>query len=386
MADWYESLRAAAFRGVPFEVETAGLSGGRRVAVYEMPGRDQAVTEDLGRKPRLVPFSAYVIGDDAQSKAFALLQALEAEGPGLLVHPIYGELLVQATNYTTTASWDGGNAVAFDLEFVEAGDLEFVAVDTGTAIDSTADALDAVAAGSLAAALDTDGFASFVLEDAIAEAEGLLDEIESIVRTPFAIIDDAADVVGDIAALKLRATELVQAPGDLADAVTGLMARIGDLVGLRSLASHAGEELGTATPDTDDARQGLANAHALRRLLTQAALAAASRVLRDTDLDVYDDAIAERDALAWLLEAEAKSADDDGAGACADLRIAVVSDITARAAGLARITTYTPAAPVPTVTIAHGLYADSERADEIDARNAVLHPLFTSGTLQVLSS
>jgi len=255
-----------------------------------------------------------------------------------------------------------------------------------TAIDSTADALDAVAAGSLASALSTDGFADFVLLDAIAAAEALFDEIEAIVRTPFALIEDAGDLVADVAALKARATELVAAPGDLADAVAALLARIGDLFGLRSLARHAGEELGPANPATDDATQSLANSYAIRRLLTQSALAAASRVLRDTDLDVYDDSIAERDALAELLDAEALSADDDGAGACGDLRAAVVSDVTARAAKLARLTTHTQAAAVPTLTIAARLYDDAERADEITTRNRVAHPLFARGDLRVLSS
>lgn len=386
MADWFETLRAASFRGVPFEVETTGLSGGRRVAVYEMPGRDQAVTEDTGRRPRLAPFAAYVIGEDAQAQAYRLLSALEAPGPGLLVHPLFGDLMVNATSYSMTASWAEGAACSFDLEFIEAGDLEFLDVDTSTAIDSTADALDAVAAGSLASALSTDGFADFVLTDAIAAAGALFDEVEAIVRTPFALIEDAGDLVADVAALKARATELVAAPGDFADAVAALLARIGDLFGLRSLASHAGEELGTANPATDDATQALANSYAIRRLLTQSALAAASRVLRDADLDVYDDSIAERDALAELLDAEALSADDDGAGACGDLRAAVVSDVTARAAKLARLTTHTQAAAVPTLTIAARLYDDAERADEIATRNRVVHPLFARGDLRVLSS
>ena len=87
MADWTDSLRFASFRGVPFEVESVSFSGGRRVAVYEMPGRDQAVTEDLGRKPRIAPFAAYVIGARATRKAILLgcldpverLQQAEAE-------------------------------------------------------------------------------------------------------------------------------------------------------------------------------------------------------------------------------------------------------------------------------------------------------------------
>jgi prophage DNA circulation protein len=386
MADWTDSLRFASFRGVPFEVESVSFSGGRRVAVYEMPGRDQAVTEDLGRKPRLAPFAAYVIGDDAQAQSFTLIQALEAEGPGLLVHPVFGELMVNSTDYALTLSWDQGRALSLSLSFVEAGELEFIDVDTGEELDAAADALDLSAADYITDALDTGGMPG-VLVDAMAAISAALDAVEAIVATPFAIIADAAELVSDIAALKARVSALAQAPEDLAAAMTALLARIGDLVGLRSLAGAAGEEMATAAPDTADARQRIANAYAVRRLLTQSALAAASRVLRDTDLTVYDDAISERDALAALLSAEQLSADDAGADACAGLRGAIVSDVTARAARLARLTTYTPPAVVPMVTIASRLYGDAERQDEIIERNGILHPLFVPAeALRVLTS
>ena len=387
MVEWTDRLRFASFRGVPFEVETVSFSGGRRVAVYEMPGRDQAVTEDLGRKPRLAPFAAYVIGDDAQSQASELLQALEAEGPGLLVHPVFGELLVNSTDYAMTLSWDQGRALMFSLSFIEAGDLEFITVDTGEELDGAADALDVSLADYLAETLSTDGFFPSVLTEAIAAVSAALDAVESIVATPFAIIADAANIVADIAALKARVTALAQAPGDLADAFQALLARIGDLTGLRSLASHAGETLATAVPDTDDARQKIANSYAVNRLVTQTALAAAARVLRDTTLTVYDDAIVERDALTTLLASEALSASDSGADACGVLRAAIVSDVTARAARLARVTTFTPPAVVPAVTIASRLYADTERTDEIIERNGIIHPLFVPAEqLRVLST
>ena len=74
------------------------------------------------------------------------------------------------------------------------------------------------------------------------------------------------------------------------------------------------------------------------------------------------------------------------AGACGDLRAAVVSVVTARAAKLARLTTHTQTAAVPTLTIAARLYNDAERADEITTRNRIVHPLFARGDLRVLSS
>jgi prophage DNA circulation protein len=58
------------------------------------------------------------------------------------------------------------------------------------------------------------------------------------------------------------------------------------------------------------------------------------------------------------------------------MRTAVVRDVTARSEFLRSRSTYTPATMLPAVVLAHRIYQDATRADELAERNAVRHPAF----------
>jgi prophage DNA circulation protein len=106
------------------------------------------------------------------------------------------------------------------------------------------------------------------------------------------------------------------------------------------------------------------------------------------DFASHQEAAAVREALAVALEAEAETADDAVYQALMDLRAAVVADITARGANLARIVTLRQPGTLPALVVAHRLYGDAARAEEIVARNALRHPGFVPGgrDLQVLTA
>lgn len=91
---WREKLRPGSFRGVPFGVRSAPRTLGRRTAMHEFIQVDTPYIEDLGLLPRVFSLSAFVIGADYMEKRDALIKALEEPGPGTLVHPYYGELIV----------------------------------------------------------------------------------------------------------------------------------------------------------------------------------------------------------------------------------------------------------------------------------------------------
>lgn len=380
---WTDTLRASSFRGVPFEVDTAGLETGRRIGIHEIPGSDIATTEDTGRKTRTISLEAYVIGEDAVAQSVALLEALEAEGPGLLVHPLYGEIVCRVQDARQTTSWDNGHVVLFSLAFVEDGELTFLALDTGSALDDAISAMDAATLAEVTDQLDSEGFSLFVLDAAIAAIDEVLEQIEAIVATPMQALDDAGDIVAEIAALKARATELAGAPEDFAAEVQSLLARIGDILGLRRLASGAGEVYTEPTPATADRKRAESCAYAARRAQCRYALSAACALLRDSELTVYDDAIRDRDAIAGLIADEEEQAEGDTLDALRSLRTALISDITSRVAGLPRITEYTPPGVMPAVNVAYALYGDANRDQEIRDRNDIVHPLFVP--VEVLS-
>jgi prophage DNA circulation protein len=159
----YEAtLIPASFRGVPFAVLDIAISTGRRVSVHEYPFRDTPWAEDLGKRARRISFSAFVIGDDVDFQAANLLNACEASGPGMLVHPAYGAAMWQFDEPVSTIQrWDKGRYVEFKLSFVEPGQVLYPTngADTQAATSSSADNSDLAAQTDFANRLTAAGAA-----------------------------------------------------------------------------------------------------------------------------------------------------------------------------------------------------------------------------------
>lgn len=119
--DWKRNLRPSSFRGVEFFVDAAARAGGRRQSVFEFPKRDLGYAEDMGRRMRRFPVTAYLIGDDYQSRRDALIAALEQEGPGVLVHYTFGTHRVSLDTYTVSERRERGRMCEVEMQFVEAG-------------------------------------------------------------------------------------------------------------------------------------------------------------------------------------------------------------------------------------------------------------------------
>src|SRR5579884_3633090 len=138
---WQSNLRPASFRGVAFLWDGHELAGGRRLAEFEFPLRDQPFLEDLGRRLRRYSLIGYVLGDDYFAQRDALLQALEQQDTaGTLVHPYLGTVQVRPLDFRLRESQAEGRLARFQMEFVEDGPLPspVTAVDTAGAVNARA--------------------------------------------------------------------------------------------------------------------------------------------------------------------------------------------------------------------------------------------------------
>lgn len=124
-------------------------------------------------------------------------------------------------------------------------------------------------------------------------------------------------------------------------------------------------------------------------LCRRAALASLARACAAYEPVSYEDAIAVRDAVADLMDAESQVAADAGDlnayAALRALRAAVVRDLTVRAAQLPRLVVVTRRAPLPAAVIAYQLYGDATRADDLVRRVDPPHPSFMPLTFTALS-
>lgn len=124
-------------------------------------------------------------------------------------------------------------------------------------------------------------------------------------------------------------------------------------------------------------------------LFRRAAVVALARASADYEPTSYDDAANVRSLVCSLLDAEIIRAGDQGEDASYNalraLRVAVAQDLTERGASLARIAEVDIPAPQPALTLAHRLYRDPARADDLISRGGPVHPAFMPTRFKALS-
>ncbi len=384
---WRNELRPGKFRDAEFQIRDANQEGGRRNALHEYPLRDIPYTEDLGRKARQFSLECVVLGRYYMAARDALIDALEQPGPGTLSHPYRGHLQVIVSDYTVTESTQEGGVAAFAITFREAGDNLFpvVSKDTAAVVDMAAD--------SALAAIQEDFAAVFSVAQ---QAEYFVTAAQTVVTEALASI---TDTVGDLTS---AIGAVVRAPANLAATVVGAITNISALVRQPIEAFNLYKDLFDAgggsppVPQTTANRQRqAANQEAAQQLVRRAAIVEACRTSTALAFASGNEAVALRDTLADALDAQMEAVSvvtgqpvpDAVFAALADLRAAVMRDISARGADLARLVTYTPKTTLPALVLAYQLYDDPTQDAEIVARNRIRRPGFVTGgyPLEVLT-
>lgn len=405
MTSYFDSLRAASFRGVMFDVSTRTLKGGRRIVQHSYPQRDAVGSEDMGREARTFTVKAFLVGAGWMLRRDALIKAFEQGGPGDYIDPWGRKQRVVLTSYSLEENMGQGGHCTFDLSFVEAAEQHRHTVLTDTAGVSTSTATTASTAilSDFSALFDTSK-ANALVQDAQATLFGLCDTINGL--------SAASGVIAGINSLKASLYGLLVAPADLASAVLDLIGTLGNSVdiadryrALGRLAGFQAQSVGSASvgwvaPATSSqiaaARQNAAtgtttntsvseavavNRAALTTLVQDAVLIEQAKCSAAMTFESYDDAVAIRDALISGLETRMSTADDEVYRAFDSLRTAIVADIAARGLYLERLTTLTLPTSLPALALAWRLYGDATRDEELIARNSrlICHPGFVPG-------
>lgn len=376
---WRDDLRVASFRGAQFRVETASIGVGRRLARHEYPQRDLPYLEDMGRKAREYKVEAFVVGDDYMLQRDELLAAIEEAGSGQLVHPYHGTLVVTVADCQITESTAHGGLAKFSINFVEAGkpvEPEF-SEDSEAALDERAAIAEDDFAADFAETFSVDGFSDFVVDDALAGVQSVLD------------LPAMASAMGDLSWVRADALSPLRALlpenllGSLADPIS--LAR-----GLLALVSRTGmaaiELLDFSLPAvssrvvTPSRTAQNTNRAALNDLLYQSAAMHRVGYLGRTVPPTYDDAamarteiVARTDRVLFSETAGARSVD-----AMTQLRTIALNSLSRFVPSLPRTVRVSPVVSRPAIVEAHDFYGDdwylTGRDRQIIGRNRVRHP------------
>lgn len=403
---WLDELQPASFRGVGFRWRDQGIEGGRRVAVFEFPVRDDAYTEDLGRSVRRYSVTGYVIGPDYLADAARLAKALdEDDAAGTLVHPYLGQITVRCQSYRRRETQDEGGMAVFEMSFVEAGSkpAPVATADTASGLLAGAESLLGSLSAAFATAYGVAKLPNFIAAAASALLSSFGNDFALLLATPGV---DTSALASRVATLQAP-SGIVALPGSVSDTVIGLLTGFADAAasavvdadlpvprdpsfGLEGFAGW-GEDLAPVAETTPDRVIQGQNQAAVVQLVQVGALAAAAQLYSaDGIFASANDALAAQGRMVDLIETQTLRASENGQDELVQslqrLSAQVTLDLRQRAAQLPQVVAYSFPAPLPALVLAWRLYQDAGRADELIARNHAVHPGFLPAQGEALAS
>lgn len=380
---WKTGFGPASFRGVAFFVRSNERSGGRRLAVHEYPFQDAPYAEDIGRKRRGFSVEGYVVGEDYTTDRDDLLDALEQDGPGPLVHPYWGSRTVAVDDFRVRESTDEGGMAVFSIQFIEtpAQPAQPAAVPdaTGKLTASTS---------TFQTAVKTEFLATYNPNRFTAPLAGALNAAATVMGEASSAVQMDPQIQAQLGAAVLNlqdnAAGLVAQPSNLWDSVYATVV----LLPLKALSTLYYFLPGTAPPlTTPDEITANGNFLSLQWMIQRLALLQAATLLPSATFTSYEDAVNQRNAITALLDDQAQNAADTTFPALVDLRSSLVMAVPGPGSDLPNLVTYTPPDTVCSLVLAHRLYGSVAREQDLLTRNDVQNPCFVQGgvSLEVLS-
>lgn len=400
MVNYFEGLRQASFRGVPFEVPDDGTSFGRRTVTHEYPGRDEPYHEDLGLSAQKFSIEAVVAGADFKSAASALESALKKKGPGTLIHPHYGELEVVTISADRRHSTDSAGEIRFSISFEKYGAPLYPSQtrDTASALTTAGDSAFTAIQSDFIEHFNIGGVPDFIVQDAAGRALDFSDKIKAALSSRSLLRSFTGDWphvwdVSDASDLASGVVDFIRTIGSIAVPATVPMVGAEDetipadaLTVIEALAESSAYSIADASAaDTPNQSIRVANADALDYLFRTSVLAATVQAARTAEYDSREQAIDLRSSMADDIDAVRSllgaAGWDRSWQAAGNLTAALSRDINERIGRLPRTVTIRAAAVRPSLALANRLYGDDpsavfDRASDLVTRNGVRHPGF----------
>ncbi len=395
---WLENYQNPSFRGVQFFVDNTDNKTGRRTIAHEFPERDVGFAEDLGRITKTFTVEGHILGDDYFATRDKLIDAMNTEGSGELVHPYLGILQVNVVSFSYRESTKEGRILRFSVDFIESGSVKFPvqAADAKQGVtDSGLDVLEKQKS-IFEKAFDVAKQPQHVIEGArnlVANLQGALDN------------SGAGDIIELVADLGFATRQLVAEVNDLINTPSVLFDRMRDAIGIfatvfsdpneqRKALSSFGANFGsdfvpvpnaTKTPSRLQQQQ---NQDTFVDVVKQVTLVEQAEVSIDLDFPSVDEALAERIELSEIIAVEKLRPNTD------DELFQVLNDLDAKLVdalpleNLARILEREVKTTTPALVLSYEIFEDVLQEQDIIDRNNIRHPGFVPGgsTVEVLSA
>ena len=383
---WRDRLKRAKWRELEFLTDSHEAKEGQRLVVHELPGRDDPVVEDLGAKARSWRVSAYFIGPDYDQERNKFLSLLRTPGAEWLEHPWLGRVWVRAQDWSTSESNAEGGWCKVGVDFAPGG--EGVPQPEPDVVDVAKTRVDGYVVTGAEFVPEGVGSAGAFAE-LMARVQGAMDSVRTALaraRMPLTMLSQVLTAVDSAKALLAEGLAL---PGEYGRALRSINGTLGlvsadldDDARVRAVAAMCRQ--GQPAPVVVSGL-GAADSPALRRNLAAEQAARqhwAVATAMQLALADYTTAAARDAALATALRAVdallPSAAGDEVFQAAVGARLALQQALSLQQ--LAPTQTRLVVAPLPSTALAYRMGVDEGL---LLARNAVRHPLFVRGVVDV---
>ena len=407
---WRDRLQAGQFRDAPFHTEEAKGKLGRRVAVHEYPKKEDHYPEDMGKKAKPETLVLFVVGDDYDLARDKLFKALDKPGPGTLVHPYLGTLQIQVMDVDWVIRSGKGGYCQFTVEYVRAGKRKYpTAASANTkAVERAADDAAAALKNQFEKTFSVNKAPDFVKQSAVSHLQKATDFLQKLNGSIVSKTQFLTDLSTQISGFSQQVQTLVLQPHRIASQVEAIVVSaiggvnsvkvalnrysVAPLVSLNSdepIVSATETTTTITTVVTTSRQREQDNQAATAQLLSGLVTVETARKIstESAPFATVDEALTSRNTLLANIDTLIDNGSDDEYDALSNLQTAIVRRVEEIEPSLQRVNTIELQEPVPAVVLAHTLYGDASRADELIQRNRVTHPVFVPAgkTLEVLS-
>jgi prophage DNA circulation protein len=443
---FWEQLRPANYKGVPFLVSASSATIARKYSEHNYPLRDGAWVEDLGARAPRLHIRAFFVGDDCIAQRQKLITVVNHGGTGDLVHPTLGRLTpVSCVEANFTEEKSQGRVLSVELVFIDGIERIYPTAQSNTPSVVVA----AASKGFLAAAADFVSSAASTLSAGIAAVQGVVATAQSWTQSALNAYRAVTSLVNLVKTLpgtfgrqfgslssgfssspstaptssSTRATvqtlegQVVVAAAQQQSAASAVVSAAQGLavstlpmyaaavqafvltaaqtastprMAIQSLIAMAAPTPAPVNPPGASGAATTALQSAISDLHRRSAAIALAQASSSYQPSSANDAADVRDQVTAVLDAEITTAGDQGNDATylalVALRAAVVQDLNARGAALPAVININTGAPIPSLALAQRLYRDPTRADELVTEANPPHPAFMPVSFQGLAS
>jgi len=366
-------------------------TGGRKLIKHEYPNSKRRYIEDLGKKQRDFTIVGLITGPNYLAKKRKLINALESEGAGILVHPFWGRISVTANPYNLIEDMRGIGSGRVEMSFSVPSENIFptskglfnipsLSIDLNISIKDFIDLsfLDTFS-DVLLLADDALNAVYNVFDDVTRLSAGLSDNLSSLKRT-------ISDAKANIPASLQDFEKIYDSFNDTFDGITNLFDSPKDTVNLIA-DNFFGRNIVVDTIDpttqvrTDTKSNNDVINQSVNTLALSYAYANASQIDYDNDQNLITLLDALEDQYLFIIE----DADDTVAASINALRNDFRSFTDNLIISLDRVTEV-DTKPVPMLMLAFQEYGSTEKYEELIDLNDTLNPSEVSGNIKVLTA